>query len=228
VKSSSRHALELTTRVDPYRLGILLAVCIAVLVVAGTPLLGERHPRLHLEEEENLPAAFSACLLLAVGVLAVLTGDVERRAGRSPRPWTVIGLFFAFMAVDEYLVIHERFQDVAGQAWWGFYLPVMLLGGIIWLMTLRRLPPGFPTAAFVAGAAAWLVSQAIEAFLWGGGDTQIPVTLTLEELLEMSGSASFLLAFLAALRVAARSEAVIAGHVPGRPQANQPPRRPRE
>jgi hypothetical protein len=221
VKSPSRHALELATRVDPYRLGVLLAASITVLVLAGTPLLGARDPRFHLEAERNLPAAFSAGLLLAVGALAVLTGRVERRASRGPHVWTAIGLFFAFMAADEFHSIHEEFQGVAGQPWPVIYLPVMLLAGILWLMTLRRLPAGFPTAAFVAGAAAWLVSQAIEAFLWGGGDTQIPVTLTLEELLEMSGSASFLLAFLVALRVAARSEAVIAGHVPGRPQAKQ-------
>jgi hypothetical protein len=71
---------------------------------------------------------------------------------------------------------------------------------IAWSVILRRLSPGPARGMWLGGAAAWFVSQAIEALQWDGNRLIHEWTIVPEEILEMTGSLLWGLALLIALR----------------------------
>ena len=150
-----------------------------------------------LNKEQTFPATFSGVLLLAAGGLALLNGLVRSGSASGRRWWIVLALVFAFLGLDEIAALHEAVQDrvhVWGQA---VLAPVVFVGMYAWWVTLKRLWAEPPAGGlFLLGAAAWIVSQGIDAALnehWGW-------TIVPEELIEMLGSALFGLALLVALR----------------------------
>jgi hypothetical protein len=150
-----------------------------------------------LNKEQTFPATFSGVLLLAAGGLALLNGLVRSDTAAGRRWWIVLALVFAFLGLDEIAALHEAVQDrvnVWGQA---VLAPVVFVGVYAWWVTLRQLRSEEPAGTlFLLGAAAWIVSQGIDAAFnehWGW-------TIVPEELLEMMGSALFGLALLVALR----------------------------
>jgi hypothetical protein len=150
-----------------------------------------------LNKEQTFPATFSGVLLLATGALALLNGLVRSQTPAGRRWWIVLALVFAFLGIDEIAALHEAVQDrvhVWGQA---VLAPVVVVGVYAWWVVLRRLWDEPPAGGlFLLGAAAWAVSQGIDAAFnehWGW-------TIVPEELLEMAGSALFGLALLVALR----------------------------
>lgn len=165
-------------------------------IVPGGPLAP-----FSLDAEGNLPALFSAGLLLWVALLALFLGAL-RLDGRSAIPWVGIGILFAVMAADEWTSIHERLEQRTGIDWQTLYLPVFAVGGLAWLAIVRRVGAYRPARALlIAGAAAWVVAQALENLQWVGDR---PVALykpmaVAEEVLEMSGSFLFGLALLTVL-----------------------------
>ncbi|MGH2978258.1 MAG: hypothetical protein ACRDLQ_01300, partial [Solirubrobacterales bacterium] len=150
-----------------------------------------------LNKEQTFPATFSGVLLLAAAGLALLNGLVRSETAAGRRWWIVLALVFAFLGIDEIAALHEAVQDrvnVWGQA---VLMPVVLVGVYAWWVTLRQLRSEPPAGTlFLLGAAAWIVSQGIDAAFnehWGW-------TIVPEELFEMAGSAMFGLALLVALR----------------------------
>jgi hypothetical protein len=138
-----------------------------------------------LTAELDVPAFFSAGLLWWAAALAWA-------AGGNLRP---VAVFFAFMGVDELVSIHEWLERTSGVDWQLLYLPVMALGGIVWLRAAPRVGP-----LWVAGAAAWVVAQVFE-LLQNDGDTLVHPWMTVpEEMLEMAGSSLWVLALLVLLR----------------------------
>jgi hypothetical protein len=150
-----------------------------------------------LNKEQTFPATFSGILLLAAGGLALLNGLVRSDTAAGRRWWIVLALVFAFLGLDEIAALHEAVQDrvnVWGQA---VLFPVVVVGVYAWWVVLRQLRSEQPAGTlFLLGAAAWIVSQGIDAAFnehWGW-------TIVPEELFEMAGSALFGLALLVALR----------------------------
>jgi hypothetical protein len=150
-----------------------------------------------LNKEQTFPATFSGALLLAAGGLALLNGLVRSESAAGRRWWIVLALVFAFLGIAEIAALHEAVQDrvnVWGQA---VLAPVVFVGVYAWWMVLKQLRSEPPAGIlFGLGAAAWIVSQGIDAAFnehWGW--TVVP-----EELVEMVGSALFGLALLVALR----------------------------
>jgi hypothetical protein len=150
-----------------------------------------------LNKEQTFPATFSGALLLGAGALALLNGLVRAETPSGRRWWIVLALVFAFLGIDEIAALHEAVQDrvhVWGQA---VLMPVVVVGVYAWwkaLVTLWTEPPA--GHLFLLGAAAWVVSQGIDAAFnehWGW-------TIVPEELFEMAGSALFALALLVAVR----------------------------
>jgi hypothetical protein len=187
------------SRVDMRALLIGLALFAVVFGILGAIVYpgGGDLRAFDLNKEQTFPATFSGVLLLAAGGLALLNGLVRSETATGRRWWIVLALVFAFLGLDEIAALHEAVQDrvnVWGQA---VLTPVVLLGVYAWWVTLRQLRSERPAGTlFLLGAAAWIVSQGIDAAFnehWGW-------TIVPEELIEMMGSALFALALLVALR----------------------------
>jgi hypothetical protein len=187
------------SRVDMQALLIGLAVFAVLFGILGAIVYpgGGELRAFDLNKEQTFPATFSGVLLLAAGALALLNGLVRSDTAIGRRWWIVLALVFAFLGLDEIAALHEAVQDrvnVWGQA---FLAPVVFVGVYAWWVTLRQLRSEEPAGTlFLLGAAAWIVSQGIDAAFnehWGW-------TIVPEELVEMLGSALFGLALLVALR----------------------------
>ncbi|MCZ2813415.1 hypothetical protein O2W15_18445 [Modestobacter sp. VKM Ac-2979] len=132
-------------------------------------------------------AKYSAALLLMAS-LAGVSARYTRQAGRSAM---LLGLLFAFMALDEYYMIHEELERLTRVDWQVLYLPVVaaLAACFIHMLWLCQRDRSF-VAMWVSGAAAWLMSQILEQLQWDG-DIQrsgYAAMMVCEEILEMSGS----------------------------------------
>lgn len=149
--------------------------------------------------EGKPPAAFSAGVLAAAGLLAAL-GPVP--GGRRAWAWRGLGAFLCWMAIDEALVMHERLQTVTGVDWHTLYSPVILAGGILWLsvgLAMRRMQ----LALWATGAAFWASAQYLEMQAWASDGTRVgdwKLLSTVEEALETTGSGAWLVAILLAMR----------------------------
>jgi hypothetical protein len=191
--------------------GILVVLCGGLAYSLASPgdLLESsllRRMPLGLNTEFSIPAVFSAILLLSAAALAHLASRAY-----PPRPSVALRLvsaLFAFMGIDELLVIHEGLENLTNQSWQTLYAPLVVLGGIAWLISLAQLRT-VPLApwSFVAGAAAWVVSQVFELQQY---DDEVLVARWMvlpEEALEMVGSLLFVLALLLGVQAwVARSE----------------------
>jgi hypothetical protein len=192
----------LEKRLDPRRTALVLALAIAALAALGAVAAWSPRPsltRFDLDGERNVPAAFSALLLLACAVLVV-------RLPRSlvSRPVAVVfGGCLALASLDEAIEIHEQLEQRFDIDWQLLYIPAfiaILVVGTLFLVALRRERPSF--ALVLASAGCWAVSQALEALQWeddgpAAGYTWMMVT---EEILEMVGSALLVVALLLVLR----------------------------
>jgi hypothetical protein len=150
-----------------------------------------------VNKEQTFPATFSGLLLLAAGALALMNGMVRSDTAAGRRWWIALALVLAFLGIDEIAALHEAVQDridVWGQA---VLAPVAVVGVYAWWVVLQVLRREQPAGTlFLLGAAAWILSQLIDAKMnepWGW--TVLP-----EELLEMVGSSLFGFALLVALR----------------------------
>jgi hypothetical protein len=186
----------------PVRIAVVAVV--GALVLVGSELLWDPPDRLFLDHELGVPALFSACLLIAAAAAALIYAHTAREVlgprTREDLAAVLLAGFFAFMAVDEGLYIHERLQGVGGVPWSVWYLPVAALGGLAWLGTVASIR-GLARRYMVAGALAWALSLVIETFLYGDENAQDPVTMPIEEAAEMSGSILFALGMLHAARM---------------------------
>lgn len=191
-----------TRRARPFahRLGLVLSVAIGLLGLLGTTY--EIEPagfltRFDLDGERTVPAALSS-LLLAACAGALLT--LGRRGLGLPA--LAFSALFAFAAVDEAFEVHERLERDVGVDWQLLYVPAFVAIALLWTLVLRGLPGVGPSRAlYLTGTAAWAAAQLLEAIQWGddGPRYGYPVMMVAEEVLEMTGSAALLVAFLDAL-----------------------------
>jgi hypothetical protein len=188
-----------THRVTTAELARFVAAGVGVFVVLGLAVNGAGLPVqfLDVRGEYNAPAAFSALLLFAAGLLALAFGRDERAAGRDSWGASAMGATFLFLGFDEIAALKDELAlrtDVLGQI---FLLPVVILGIAGWSWALRRFGPLTDSGKLlIAGAMAWIVSQIFDV---SHEPVNHPLTVP-EEGLEMAGSALFLLALFHALR----------------------------
>lgn len=202
-------------------IAIALAASIAALAILGALNAATGSPpAFDLDGELNLnrglisgmdyPALFSGALLFAAAVLALEASAVSERF-----PWAPLGAFLAFMGTDELMTIHETLERSIGMDWQILYLPIVAALGPFWLIALGRMWEFHSERLlWLGGAVAWLVAQMLEFVVWhasalsglSGGITLV------EEILEMAGSAMFLLALYLASRRLARGRASLGRH----------------
>jgi hypothetical protein len=187
----------------PARPALVLAGAIAVVMGAGVLRwfdLVTVGPAFNLDGEGTVPAKLSALVLIGAAVAA---GRV-RDHGSARRSLAVIAALFAFMALDEVAAIHERLEIWLATDWQVVYVPLGLAAVAAWAGCVRALTPT-GVALWLGGAAAWAVAALLEAIQWGAGDVLVhPRLVPPEELLEVIGSALWLLALAARNAVARR------------------------
>jgi hypothetical protein len=202
-RAPAARATAIALEQPPRRVAAVLFAGIALLCGLGAlERLGLALGFFDFDGEGEPLAAFSALVLFAAGGLAVLTGwaEADRRARLS---WAALGAFLVFMGLDEGATLHERLQSLFDVAWQEIYAPVIVVGGIAWLLVLRRVwGLARERNLMIGGAVAWFVAQVLESYQWSGPHHVhgYAVMSGLEETLEVTGSALFVMAMLGALR----------------------------
>jgi len=94
--------------------GAMLAAQILIILLAAQiqPVSRFDNWLWNFHEEWNIPATFATVQLAVVGGVALLTASFARAQAALLRwYWLGIGLVFLFLAVDEYLALHEDIPD---------------------------------------------------------------------------------------------------------------------
>lgn len=164
------------------------------------------------DREANIPTFYSAMMLFVCAILLffIYTNSGMKRVFRLQ--WLLLSILFAFLALDEFAVIHERLIDImqeklnlSGYFFYGWVIPygtVVLLLGFFLVPFLRKLPAKIRTL-FLLSAALFLLG-AIGMEMIGGEHAEThgiftpvyAVMYSAEELLEMLGIAFFIYALL--------------------------------
>jgi len=216
---------------------IFAFLCATILVILVFSVVGQYsahmldHGRLlgfvhgfNVDGEGNVPAHFSALMLLSVSILAgVIAIWVRRTDGLFYGHWVGLALIFFVLAADELNSFHEKLiepmrtlVDADGILYFAWVVPgmaVVALFGLAYARFFWHLPGRWKTLFVVSGLT--FVSGAIGVELIGGWYvshhdattfTDVPrftyaLITTVEEALEMIGIATFIYALLEYLRV---------------------------
>jgi len=192
---------------SPERTALALFATIGVLGVVGIFALEgrtEAHPMFrwfNLDRELNVVTLFSSGLLIWNGVLTARLIRIRELRGATPR---ILAGLFVFMGFDESLKFHETTEKLLGIDWQVAYCPLILLAGVGWMRFWWEGRSGIRWS-WSLGAAAWVVSQVFEAWQWGWwwNDAKVKgydILMVSEEVLEMAGTALFVVALLSWLR----------------------------
>ncbi|NIZ91122.1 hypothetical protein [Kineococcus rubinsiae] len=149
-----------------------------------------------VDREAGIPAWFST-LLLAAAAAQLWAVASAARAGGSPwhRHWRVLSLVFGFLSADELTSMHERLTSPVRSAlhlsgalrfsWIVVAVPVVLVGGLLFLRFLRALPAASRWAFVLAGLV--YVAGAVGMELVGGivvDAVGVPTTTTTTRVVE--------------------------------------------
>lgn len=175
----------------------LATATLAALHLVGDSLLPRSPGLIDLDGERNLPTLYSAALLLVSGAAFSLL--VQRRI--LPRSTLALATLFLLMSADEALTVHESLERSSGIDWQLLYAPLILAGGLAALHVLHVIPSRSASMLLLIGIAAWGESQILEFAQWDGDIPRLGYgrLMFAEEVLEMLGSALFLLSALSLL-----------------------------
>lgn len=202
----------LTTSRPARRLLVLLLGVNAVIVLLYAGLFAvdnfvvdlpkELTHMVNMNRESTIATWFAAALLTTAAVLSLLSAalatDVPERRG-----WVVLALGVTYLAVDEVILIHERFpqifgldSDYATHAWLIPAIPIVAIGLVVMSRFLRHLPR-YLRPALLAGLATFAAGAIVIEGLTGfvGDDMSgvwwdkvvFPASIALEESLEFLG-----------------------------------------
>jgi hypothetical protein len=168
-----------------------------------------------LDGERTVPAFFSGVLLALCSAGAAAAAGARVRARAPGTSLRLLSALFGAMALDEVFEAHEWAERQSGIDWQVLYAPLVALGAVAYLVVAwagrRRRAVLRP---WLAGAVAWGASQVLEFAQWTGDVPRQGYVFMMvpEEVLEMSGSALWLLALATMLTVRA-SRPLPAGEV---------------
>ena len=222
---TSSREIEFSFRVDPRRLLVLMAVVIMLLVTASTVAVGalaffrwpedslgyETVKMFWLDTEYNLPTLYQ---FLTLAFAAVLMFYIAKQPGVGVAAdrlrWRVLASAFVFLALDEFLRIHETVGDTSsfhfGAVGLLIYAPVVVVLGLWWMPLLRRVDARsrklllLSAVLYVGGAAGVESLSQLYAGIAGKSTPLYVALATLEEALEMAGIALLIYTLLERLR----------------------------
>ncbi|MEA2207401.1 MAG: hypothetical protein QOE77_4177 [Blastocatellia bacterium] len=200
----------------------LAIVGVAGIVIVGAlgvlNALGVLPIAFDLDDEYTIPAFWSALLLVAFAFEAYRLAQTHE--GRPRFRLMVVAGFIVYLSLDELFSIHERIDFHTGVDWQLLYVPLMLAFiWSLWQVAQEMGTRSAETMMIVAGLAAWVVAQFLEALAYS---QVIPSMIDLEtmsraeiheitdsllynvmsiteELLEMGGSLILAVAFARAV-----------------------------
>lgn len=209
-------AAEVVVTVDRRVASRVLFAVPAILLLISLPLEYLRTQRgwsslvtdlFRLSGEATLPTWWSSFLLLTCGLALLAIGRaVTVRARR--RDWTLLGIIFVYMSVDELVQIHEILnggKHLSGAVYFAWVIPAtafVIIVGVRFMPFLFALPPRRRRQFVVAGlvyVGAALVMEVPLGYVaqsFGGQSLAYRVVDSLEEALEIVGLSLFLLALL--------------------------------
>ena len=166
-----------------------------------------------LDGEENVPALYSAAMLMVSALLLGFIAFRHRLSGSRWLSWSGLAVLLAFLSLDEAILIHEPIayavQDalnISREYYYIWAVPYTIAAGIVGLLYMRflaKLPKKtrilflFSAAVFIIGAAGfeWLSYLHVQAS--GSRETFLyQLLLIFEEFLEMFGVLVFVYALL--------------------------------
>lgn len=201
-------------RLLPRRLAFLLVTIAITLILvgfvtritmsqSGSDTLQKISLLFYVDEEANIPAWFSGCLLLMVSQLFIIIGLYRRYyATRDGNQWVLMGLLFAALSCDEVASLHEKLitpvrsiLNTSGVLYWAWIVPVVivLIGVIIYFRPFVMQMPAAIRRGFLAAVTIFLTGTLILEMVGGVLFEQTKNDLSIlyqleahtEELLEM-------------------------------------------
>jgi len=228
-QTAAAGSLRLTLPVNARKVALtlaLIAVCLGIISITsrhieqavgedtGDPFVLDVLYLLNVNREANIPTWFSASLLLACSALIGVIALAKRaQHDRFARHWTVLGIIFLYMSVDEAATIHEKltvfFEETlhpTGVLYFGWVIvgaPLVVIFALSYLRFWLNLPPRTRALFAIAGMVyigGALLIESISANQWyqDDGVTLLYSTMgAIEEVCEMLGVILLIYALLA-------------------------------
>lgn len=189
----------LLARAGPAAVAYLAAV--VALDLLGSHVFGTPPAAFDLDGEHNVPSTFSSAAfgLAALSALYLFHSLAEGAAGRTAA--LVLGLTLGFMAIDEWLMFHERTSWLYGVHWTVWYLPVVGTA----IAAGARVSRAYPAARgpFAITLGLWVACGFLEMASWDPERSMQPWGAVLvEETMELLALLALLAGLVRALRVA--------------------------
>jgi hypothetical protein len=212
--------------ITPIKIALCLLGIVAALLLANFAVIYIRFvlgyqfefiKTFYFNSEANIPSFYSALAILFSAILLFLIGNLgaEREKGQS-MSWKLLGYIFTFLALDEFVSIHENLTGMTrnligngtgnGYLHYAWVIPYVVAFGFASIYLLRfylRLPAAtkckFTVGGilFVGGAVGMEMLGGRYEYLHGHGqDLNYAMLATAEELLEMVGIIVFIYALL--------------------------------
>lgn len=165
-----------------------------------------------MNSEMNIPTFYSSLALLASSILLLLTASFNRKNSLLAYPWALLGIIFLILSLDEILELHEHFvrltQDLFELTGWGtayWIIPYGTATIILFLILfkfLKQLPRKTSFLFILSGFIFLFGAIGIEIIggryveFYGDQTSFYSFIFTIEEVLEMSGIATFIYSIL--------------------------------
>jgi hypothetical protein len=159
----------------------------------------------NFDSEANIPSLFSAVLILMASAVLFLIAGLKGTGDKTrSRSWKLLGCIFLFLAIDEFISIHESLTGITkqlvgdgnGYFTFAWVVPYALLLGFVVIYLARfyfklpmRMRIQFAIAAliFLSGALGMEVVGGRYAYLHSTKEFTYALLVALEETLEMIG-----------------------------------------
>ena len=218
--------------ISPRRVTIVLLVICLLLILLSTVgqvahlVFGHDHlkgfvPLFDIDQEANIPAWFSSCIILfAAGILGIIAFAKKRMNDRFSRYWVALAVIFLLLSIDEASMIHEysvnplrEFLNAGGLFYYTWVIPglaFVTIVGLLYFRFLLSLNTRFKVlfilagAVYIGGCLGIEMISAYHASLHGEDNLTYMLIATVEELFEMVGIIIFIYALLEYLILTAR------------------------
>ncbi len=199
--------------------------CVGGFLLLNSQLFGPPNYWFNMDEEKNLATAFSVALMFAASIAAAMLATLAVRERSFSRLRITAGYLLAAvlaaMALDDWFVWHEKLEGLAGLPWTYWYAPVPALAvaaGVVLGSALSSRSRLY----LMLGFMAWLAAGVLETFFWGPDslEFQSPVTMPMEEVLEMAAPIALFAGLSRAIVSLASEEPTETGTAPSQPRDN--------